>query len=232
MTLPDDFVFDAGNFRGTARIFPLPGLVLFPHVMQPFHIFEPRYRQMLEESLAGDRLIAMATLAPGWETQYEGRPPLEKHACLCRVATHHRRDDGTYNILLVGLRRVELLRELPPDKLFREAEIKLLEDDYPPLGLAQRAELQRSLTHAFKGILPTAGGSSQQFEQLFASDLPLGMLCDIVAFTLKLDVAIKLQLLAQSDVDIRARVLLTALAAMQGNESDSRGDFPPNFSVN
>ena len=232
MSLPDDFLFDSESFRGIVRLFPLPGLVLFPHVMQPFHIFEPRYRQMLEEALADDRLIAMAALAPDWESDYEGRPALEKHACLCRVATHHRRDDGTYNILLVGLRRVELVRELAPDKLFREAEIKLLEDRYPLSGLAQRAELQRNLMSAFKGMLPTAGGAHKQFEQLFASDIPLGMLCDILGFTMKLDIGIKLQLLAQTDVDVRARLLLATLATMQARESSSKGDFPPGFSVN
>ena len=46
--------------------------------MQPLHIFEPRYRAMLEESLADDRLIGMALLAPGWENDYEGRPPLRR----------------------------------------------------------------------------------------------------------------------------------------------------------
>src|SRR5436309_2528627 len=48
------------TFTGTARLFPLPNLVLFPHVVQPLHVFEPRYRQMTADALAGDRLIAMA----------------------------------------------------------------------------------------------------------------------------------------------------------------------------
>ena len=54
------------DFAGTARLFPLPNLVLFPHVMQPLHIFEPRYRQMTADALAGDRLIAVVLLKPGW----------------------------------------------------------------------------------------------------------------------------------------------------------------------
>ena len=56
--LPDDF-------DGLVRLFPLPELVAFPHAMQPLHIFEPRYCEMLAESLAGDRLIAMSTLTGG-----------------------------------------------------------------------------------------------------------------------------------------------------------------------
>ena len=58
--------FDASTFSGVARLFPLPNLVLYPHVMQPLHIFEERYREMLEDAIADDGLIAMALLEPGW----------------------------------------------------------------------------------------------------------------------------------------------------------------------
>ena len=53
------------DFSGTVRLFPLPNLVMFPHVVQPLHIFEPRYREMLEDALEHDRLLAMALLQPG-----------------------------------------------------------------------------------------------------------------------------------------------------------------------
>src|SRR4029079_17170823 len=70
--------FDADTFCGVARLFRLPNLVLYPHVMQPLHIFEERYREMLEDALASDRLIAMALLEPGWETDYDRRPPADR----------------------------------------------------------------------------------------------------------------------------------------------------------
>jgi Lon protease-like protein len=76
MSASEDLYSQPENFSGKARLFPLPNLVLFPHVLQPLHVFEPRYRQLLEEALADDRLIAMAVLAPGWESDYEGRPAL------------------------------------------------------------------------------------------------------------------------------------------------------------
>ncbi len=72
MPLPEDLRFDEANFSGVARLFPLPNLVMFPHVLQPLHVYEPRYRALLEEALDDDRLIAMAVLAPGWENDYEG----------------------------------------------------------------------------------------------------------------------------------------------------------------
>ena len=98
----EDLIFDETRFKGTARLFPLPDLIMFPHVMQPLHIFEPRYRDMLNEALDSDGLIAMCMLAPGWEADYEGNPPLLPHACLGRVVTHHRTDNGEYNILASG----------------------------------------------------------------------------------------------------------------------------------
>jgi uncharacterized protein len=54
-------------------IFPLPTVVLFPNVFLPLHIFEPRYRQMIGDALAGDRIIGMVLLRPGYEEDYEGR---------------------------------------------------------------------------------------------------------------------------------------------------------------
>src|SRR3990172_9342939 len=91
------------EFGGKARLFPLPNLTMFPHVVQPLHIFEPRYREMVEESLATDRLIAMVLLREGWEDDYEGNPPVHAIACLGQILADQRLDDGRYNILLRGL---------------------------------------------------------------------------------------------------------------------------------
>src|SRR5437763_12710939 len=94
------------NFPGTARLFPLPNLVLFPHVVQPLHVFEPRYRRMTARALAGDRLIALVLLQPGWEDDYDNRPAVHRVACLGRVIGDQKLDDGRYNLLLRGLSRV------------------------------------------------------------------------------------------------------------------------------
>ena len=76
--LPDDF-------DGRVRLFPLPGLVLFPHAMQPLHIFEPRYCEMLRESLAGDQLIAMATLHDGVPSKVGSDPAIDRIVCIGKV---------------------------------------------------------------------------------------------------------------------------------------------------
>src|SRR5215216_1637862 len=99
------------GFGGVARLFPLPNLVLFPHVMQPLHIFEPRYRQMTADALDGDRLIAMVLPRPGWELDYAGKPAVHPVACLGKVVAEQRLDDGRFNILLRGLSRLRIIEE-------------------------------------------------------------------------------------------------------------------------
>jgi Lon protease-like protein len=226
MSLSENLSFSSDEFSGRVRLFPLPNLVVFPHVMQPLHIFEPRYRAMLEEALADDRLIGMALLAPGWEKDYEGRPPLRAVGCLCRVATYHKTDEGSYNVLVVGLRRMVIERELPPAKLFRTAKARLCEDEYPDASMAERPELQRRLLEAFKRVLPRIPEAHEQLDQLLGSEIPLGMLTDIVAYTLDIDLDFKERLLTEAGVDRRAKLLLEHLGRLR------KATFPPEFSVN
>src|SRR3954471_16357024 len=103
--------FSLDDFDGIVRLFPLPNLVLFPHVAQPLHIFEPRYRQLMADALDGDRLIAMATLRPGWEEEYHKRPPIHDMVCLGKIRQEKRLPDGRYDLLLQGVCRARVLEE-------------------------------------------------------------------------------------------------------------------------
>jgi ATP-dependent Lon protease len=235
MSALDDFSFSVEQFSGTARLFPLPNLVLFPHVMQPLHVFEPRYREMLEDALAGDRLIAMAMLAPGWESDYEGRPPIYPMACLGRVAVSNKLEGGSYNLLLVGLRRVRLVRELPPERSFRRAVVEVCEDRYAPEQAPAIASLQRDLRDAFLAVLPDLPQAQDQLDQLLARDISLGTLTDIIGYMLDIGLDDKERLLEEVDVLRRAEMLLSHMSALAADTSPgSRGriGFPPDFSVN
>ena len=92
-------------------IFPLPNVVLFPNVFLPLHIFEPRYREMVADALAGDRIIGMVLLRPGWEANYDGRPPVYPIGCAGVVTNAERLPDGRYNIVLQGLEKFRILSE-------------------------------------------------------------------------------------------------------------------------
>jgi Lon protease-like protein len=242
----EDLTFDEARFTGDVRLFPLPDLVMFPHVVQPLHIFEPRYRDLLNDALDDDGLIAMASLSPGWESNYDGRPELLPHICVGKVVTHHRLDDGRYNLMLLGMRRGRIIEELPAHRSFREAEVVLIDDEYPTDGDATRDDVQQRLAKAFQKTLPLAGAAAQNEEpvrELLSSEVPLGVLTDLVGFALPLGVKLKRRLLAEANVDCRARLLLDAMGEPLEGAGEAktqavrpartvRGDFPPKFSAN
>ena len=229
-----DLYFDADTFSGVARLFPLPNLVMYPHVMQPLHLFEGRYREMLEDALATDRLIAMALLEPGWETDYESRPPVARYACLGKVVTHHRLKDGRYNLLLMGVGRIRIAEEMPPLRSFRQAKVELLRETFANDSAHYIDELQRDLMAAFQQHLPCGCQAPEQLSEMFAQHLPLGMMTDLAAYALPFDLALKQRLLAEHRVDVRAQLLLEQLERQSSSEmvGAAADDFPPPFSLN
>ena len=78
LQLPTHRLSRRRGHRPTCPIFPLPDLAFFPHTLLPLHIFEPRYRAMVTDSLARDRRLAIVGLKPGYESSYEGRPAGER----------------------------------------------------------------------------------------------------------------------------------------------------------
>jgi Lon protease-like protein len=81
----------------TIPIFPLPDVVLFPHMPLPLHIFEPRYRKMTADAMAGDKVIGMTLLRPGWESDYQGRPPVYPIGCAGQIEECVRLADGRFH---------------------------------------------------------------------------------------------------------------------------------------
>jgi ATP-dependent Lon protease len=221
---------------GPVRLFPLPNLVMFPHVVQPLHVFEPRYCDLLEDALADNRQLAIVLLAPGWERDYEGRPAVAPVACLGKVVAHERLPTGRHNILLRGLKRIAIRRELPADRPFRLAEVDWLDDFYPPTGAQRRTSMQRKLVELARRLLPDSTALHEQLDELLASQASLGMLTDVFAFTLGFSSSVKQRLLSEWNVDRRANLLsekLTALAQRLDAAHDSGViDFPPRFSLN
>ncbi len=236
MSAPEDFSefsLTATEFRGTVRLFPLPDLVLFPHVMQPLHIFEPRYRDLLEDALTDDHLITMSLLKPGWESDYEGRPPMCPMACLARVTSSRRLSDGTYNLLVLGLHRVRLLDELPPYRRYREARAELCHDHLPTMASDKQKRLDRRLRESFLSVLSLMPEAREQLGQLLGDDLPLATLTDVAGYVLDFDPADKHQLLGETNVCRRAEMLIEHLAAIEEEaRSGASAGFPPRFSAN
>ncbi len=106
-------------------VFPLPNVVLFPKIQLPLHIFEPRYRDMVRDAMAGERLIGMALLKGDWEKEYYGNPAICRIGCVGKIVGHTPLPDGRSNILLYGLTEYEIAREVGAQSSYRQAEVLL-----------------------------------------------------------------------------------------------------------
>ncbi|MBT7729304.1 MAG: hypothetical protein HN703_10515, partial [Planctomycetaceae bacterium] len=122
--------------------------------------------------------------------------------------------------------------ELPPTKPFRVVEAGIIEDELPPQFSDQNVSvMQQQLLAAFKRSIPKMPTSYDQIDELLGSQITLGMLADIVAYTAELTLGIKLSLLKTSNVYDRVQVLLDVLGKSSQAGVASR-TFPPAFSVN
>jgi Lon protease-like protein len=215
------------GFDGQARLFPLSDLVMLPHNLMPLHVFESRYKEMLEDAVQGDQLIAMATLMPGFEHEYYCRGPIAPVVCIGRITEYEKTEAGTYNLMLLGLQRAEVESEIEPVRSFRRARIKLL--DHPPVktGVAEQTSgLQ--LAARLRTSFPATGKLVEQFNQ---GELSLATLTDIIAFHLPLPTNFKLELLAQVDPLLRTERLLERLPGAN-MPTQVKKRFPIEFSEN
>ena len=133
-------------------IFPLPNVVLFPNVFLPLHIFEPRYRAMVGDAVTSDRMIGMVLLRPGWEQDYDGRPPVFPIGCSGLITHVEQLSDGRYNIVLRGFERFRIVGE-DQNRPYRRAVVERL-SERPMTGddraavRQQRAKLEGMLAAA------------------------------------------------------------------------------------
>jgi uncharacterized protein len=104
-------------------LFPLPGVVLFPGTLLPLHIFEPRYRAMVADALAGERTIGMALLKQGWE-EASGAPAIHPIGGAGEIVESDQLPDGRYNIVLEGRFRYRVLREEASATPYRTASVE------------------------------------------------------------------------------------------------------------
>src|SRR5947208_10482185 len=138
----------------TIPIFPLPNVVLFPNVFLPLHIFEPRYRQMVDEALKGDRIIGMVLLRPGWESDYEGRPPVYPIGC-AGVMTHSERlADGRFNIVLRGMEKFRITGE----ESGRSYRVARVDPVIEPSADRERETIRRERRRLESLLVPRAEG--------------------------------------------------------------------------
>ena len=192
----------------TLPIFPLPNVVLFPNVFLPLHIFEPRYRQMVTDALAGERMIGMVLLQPGFEDDYEGQPDVYDVGCAGLITHVERLTDGRFNIVLRGLERFRIVGEedVSPTIMYRRAYISPLAEaeasNTQELLKGERQKLEALLAPLFSGTL-AARGLPQQ--------MPDDELINALAQYLELEPIEKQALLERDGALARCRSLVELL---------------------
>jgi hypothetical protein len=135
-------VAEPGALPATIPIFPLQDVMLFPNVLRPLLIFEPRYRAMVADALKGDRIIGMVMLRPGHEAEYEGRPPIYPIGCAGVMTDVEQLPDGRYTIVLQGLVKFRIAGE-DQSRPYRLARVEampetLIDEDREALRVERR----------------------------------------------------------------------------------------------
>jgi Lon protease-like protein len=181
-------------------IFPLAGALLFPRAQLPLHIFEPRYRAMVRDALAGDKVIAMV------QPKDEQEPPkLFGTGCLGEIVSSDELPDGRYNIILEGTERFRIAAEADVTTPYRQvdADVSGFEDDADPEPLAsiQRAELERESRRYADAL-----GYAVDWEAV--SRLDDEMLVNGISQIAPLDAGSKQALLEAGNLSVRADLLV------------------------
>ncbi len=122
---PQGTLPETDKLPSTIPIFPLDDVVLFPNIPRPLHIFEPRYRALVADALEGDRIIGMVLLRPGYEADYEGRPPVYPIGCAGVITDAEPLPDGRYAIVLRGLVKFRITGE-DQSRVYRLAHVEAM----------------------------------------------------------------------------------------------------------
>ena len=192
-------------------IFPLPETVLFPHVLLPLHIFEPRYRRMVEDCLAGPRVLAMALIRPGAETEHLARPPVCDVAGAGVILHEERLPDGRFNIALRGVARVAIEAELATDTPYRLVRGRLLLDEYPPGGPDALDRELTTLKLCYLRLAAELPGTSEDLTKFVTRARDPSLLVDVIASVSIPDVVERQRLLEMASVRERLRRVTQAV---------------------
>jgi Lon protease-like protein len=159
-------------------LFPLPETTLFPGVSRPLLIFEPRYRAMIADALKGDRIVGMVRLRPGFEKDYEGRPPIYAVGCAGRIEQFEQLPDGRYVIVLQGLTAFRVLSE-DQRKPYRLGRVEAVPDQLQEQERLTLSSLRNRLASLLVRILPLgvdppdASLEDDEFVNVVAQNLPM-----------------------------------------------------------
>jgi len=184
----------------TLPLFPLPGVALFPELPLPLHIFEPRYRAMLKDALAGSKFIGIVQVRPG----QEGFPsPIFSIGCAGRIEGVAEMEDGRSNIVLRGVSRFHIEEELRDDRPYRVARVT---------PLMEKVLDEAALTDSLARVLHEIGQIDEGMSLLARTDeAPKALVVNMLAQLLPLGELERQSLIEAPSVDERAHLLAQIL---------------------
>jgi Lon protease-like protein len=215
------------NFGRPMPVFPLPEAVLLPHAIQPLHVFEPRYRQMVNDCLDGAGQLALASFAGNdWKSEYHGQPSLRPAVCVGQIVQHEALADGRHDILLQGICRARIVRMLEPTdgRTYRLADLAPLEpvNKRPPPMSGIRRQLRDLLEGPRLSRLRSVETVIEWFDR---DDVSTHALLELIGFTLLRDSELKYRLLAEASPVRRAGIIKHELINL--DELVGRADLQP-----
>jgi len=220
LAVPSPSAFPTEAQLQTLAIFPLGGVCLFPNTSLSLHIFEPRYREMVQQAIVDSAPIAIATIDTA--TAQSARPSVHPVAGVGTIAQHERLPDGRFQLVLQGVARVRLGRELAVETPWRQVQASLLRDlVLDPAAAAQQATALRGILRSLALTNPQVG---PVFARLATHDESPALFVDRVADALIRDADSRMQLMTELQVDQRlervlqrASELLARFAGMKTN---------------
>ena len=208
----------AADLPQVIPIFPLDGALLLPRGMMPMNIFEPRYLNMIDDAMAGDRIIGMVQTRAGGERT---RPALVGVGCAGRITSYAETTDGRYLITLTGVCRFRIADELSASTPYRQIRADFLAFDadlHPAPDLPE--EDRAKLLEALKAYLE---GRGLELDWNQARDAPLEALVNSLSMALPFEPAEKQALLEADALTERCAALVALMhigAASSGDEDD------------
>lgn len=190
-------------------LFPLPDIVLFPAMRLPLHVFEPRYRRMVADALARDRLIAVPRLKPGFADDYYDSPAIFEVCGVGRITKHRLLADGRYDIVVEGLARARL-EEQSTETPYRVAHAQRLEDKLGTDPVTMTA-VKNEVWHLLRQLLPYLPEPDEKLEFVSTDSGNVSESADALASVLVSDPDLRQRLLEELDPAERLAQLIPRL---------------------
>ena len=210
LSLPTKKVLE--NACASMPLFPLPSVVLFPNTILRLHVFEPRYVQLLKDCMSGNQLMAIPMLK--MSTTVEPAPPIHSVSGMGMVVHCEELEDDRYNIVLLGLSRINILEEIPSEKMYRIAKAELISEGRED-GDFDLSSIQTLLAQVIVQN-PKLSGS---LEVLLQEDLSADKVLDILAHLLVQETYQRQKFMEKFSLKERASLIEGVLAEllMRGN---------------